>query len=98
MEEAIRQGDMERVTTFQSNDFELPVFEHIPALAWLHDELRMAGALSAHLCGSGSALYGIVENEAAARRIAGLMRTRYPNTYEARTLSRAESLTGEFCG
>ena len=27
-------------------------------LAWLHDELRMAGCVVAHLCGSGSALYG----------------------------------------
>src|SRR5262249_21751824 len=57
MEEALRAGDHGRLIAWQSNDFELPVFAHFPRLAWLHDELRMAGALTAHLCGSGSALY-----------------------------------------
>ncbi len=91
MEEALRTQDNERMLAFASNDFELPVFMHFPRLAWLHDELRMAGALTAHLCGSGSALYGTAPDEAAARRIAAHFTGRYPHVATARTLSRAES-------
>lgn len=99
MEEALRADDSGRLIAWQSNDFELPVFTHFPRLAWLHDELRMAGALTAHLCGSGSALYGVAPDEAAARRIAGLLQSRYPQVVVARTLTRAESdpLKGAEC-
>ena len=90
-EEALQSGDRERLIAWQSNDFELPVFTHFPALAWLHDELRMAGALTAHLCGSGSAIYGVAANEAQAEKIAGLLRTKYANVYVAQTLSREAS-------
>jgi 4-diphosphocytidyl-2-C-methyl-D-erythritol kinase len=96
LEEALRQEDMGRLIAFQSNDFELPVFTHHPKLAWLHDELRMAGAVTAHLCGSGSALYGVAESEQAAERTARLLRQLYPRVSVARTLTRAESLdTGD---
>jgi 4-diphosphocytidyl-2-C-methyl-D-erythritol kinase len=95
LEEALRQGDWGRTVAFQSNDFELPVFERYPALAWLHDELRMAGALTAHLCGSGAALYGVAEDEAAAHRIADLMRRKYAQVFMAHTLTRAETLESE---
>ncbi len=91
MEEALRGGDRDRLIAWQSNDFELPVFTHFPRLAWLHDELRMGGALTAHLCGSGAALYGVAEDEAAALRIADLLRQRYAQVYATRTLTRAES-------
>ena len=91
MEEALRNGDNERVIAGQSNDFELPVFEHLPKIAWLHDELLMAGARSAHLCGSGSAVYGIADEEAAAERIAKHFRSRYPHVAVARTATRAEA-------
>ncbi len=91
MEEALVAGDAGRLLAFQSNDFELPVFTHHPGIAWLRDELQMAGAVTAHLCGSGAAVYGVAENQAAAERIAGLLRPRYPRTYVTRTLTRAES-------
>jgi 4-diphosphocytidyl-2-C-methyl-D-erythritol kinase len=91
MEEALRADDRERQIAWQSNDFELPVFTHFPRLAWLHDELLMAGVLTAHLCGSGSALYGVVPDALSAKRIASLLQTRYAQVFVARTLGRAES-------
>jgi 4-diphosphocytidyl-2-C-methyl-D-erythritol kinase len=90
-EEALKAGDAGRMIAFQSNDFEAVVFPHLPEISWLHDELRMAGALTAHLCGSGSAVYGVVESEAQARRIAQLLDGRYPHLHIVRTLSRAEA-------
>jgi len=91
LEDAIKTGDRARVVSGQSNDFEVPVFHHFPKLAWIRDELQMAGALGAHLCGSGSALYGVAGDERAARKIAHLIGLRYPHTCVARTLSRIES-------
>ena len=75
---------------FQSNDFELPIFQRYASLAWLHDELMMAGAITARLCGSGSALYGIVNSAAEAERTAALLRKKYPRVYTAHTLKRDE--------
>ena len=64
---------------FQSNDFELPIFQHHPKLAWLHDELMMAGCVTAHLCGSGSALYGVLADAGADEtRIAGMLQQKVP--------------------
>lgn len=91
IEEALREVDAGRLLAFQSNDFELVVFRHFPRLAWLHDELMMSGAQAVHLCGSGSALYGVAPDEASAQRIADLLKPRYPRISVARTLTRAES-------
>ncbi len=91
LEEALAQGDMGRFMAWQSNDFELPVFEHYRELSWLHDELRMAGAESVHLCGSGSALYGMTSTTAQAERIAKLLQQKYPLTFATTTLTRTES-------
>ncbi len=91
LEEALKADDRERLLAFQSNDFELPVFTHFPRLAWLHDELRMAGALTAHLCGSGSALYAVAPDGPSAQRIAAHFEGRYPHVAIARSLTRAES-------
>lgn len=91
LEEALRSDDRDRLLALQCNDFELPVFSHYPKIAWLTDELRMAGALATHLCGSGSAVYGIFPDAAKAEHVADLLRTRYAHVYTARTLTRAES-------
>ncbi len=89
--DAIKEGDIARVIACQSNDFEAPVFRCFPDLAWVRDELRMAGCQSAHLCGSGSALYGLVKDARDARLIAGRLLGTHPKTYVARTTSRIES-------
>lgn len=90
-EEALQSGDRDRLIQWQSNDFELPVFAHFPELAWLHDELRMAGAVTAHLCGSGSAIYGVAENETQAKKIAALLQSKYSHVYLTQTLTREAS-------
>ena len=93
MEEALRGLDHDRVVAFQSNDFELPIFQHYPKLAWLHDELMMAGCQIARLCGSGSALYGVAANPTEAERIAGLLRKKYPRAHATHTIPRAEAVS-----
>ena len=45
------------------NDFEVPVFKEFPAIEKIKQQLYEAGAVYASLSGSGSAVFGIFENE-----------------------------------
>jgi 4-diphosphocytidyl-2-C-methyl-D-erythritol kinase len=52
------------------NDLELPVAEHHPTIARIKQALLDAGAVTAAMSGSGSAVYGLFERAEAARRTA----------------------------
>jgi len=53
-----------------SNDFEGPVFSRHPRLKQIRDGLLKRGAADAALAGSGSAVFGVFQNPARARRAA----------------------------
>ncbi len=53
-----------------SNDFEGPVFSRHPRLREIRDGLLKRGAANAALAGSGSAVFGVFQNPARARRAA----------------------------
>ncbi len=53
-----------------SNDFERPVFSRHPRLGEIRDGLLERGAANAALAGSGSAVFGVFQNPARARRAA----------------------------
>ena len=53
-----------------SNDFEGPVFGRYPRLGEIRAELLKQGAADAALAGSGSAVFGVFQNPARARRAA----------------------------
>jgi 4-diphosphocytidyl-2-C-methyl-D-erythritol kinase len=53
-----------------SNDFEEPVFGRHPRLKQIRDGLLKRGAADAALAGSGSAVFGVFQNPARARRAA----------------------------
>jgi len=53
-----------------SNDFEAAVFPRYPRLAAIKRELLQQGAAEASLAGSGSAVFGIFQHPAKARRAA----------------------------
>ncbi len=71
-----------------TNDFEAVVFLRYPRLAAIKRELLRQGAAGASLAGSGSAVFGIFQNPAMARRAARA----FPNdqVFVCSTLSRAE--------
>jgi 4-diphosphocytidyl-2-C-methyl-D-erythritol kinase len=71
-----------------SNDFEAAVFPRYPRLAEIKRELLQQGAAEASLAGSGSAVFGIYQHPAKARRAARA----FPNdqVFLCSTLSRAE--------
>ena len=53
-----------------SNDFEKPVFDRHPRLGEIRAALLKRGAADAALAGSGSAVFGVFQNPAQARRAA----------------------------
>jgi 4-diphosphocytidyl-2-C-methyl-D-erythritol kinase len=71
-----------------SNDFEAAVFPRYPRLAAIKRELLEQGAAEASLAGSGSAVFGIYQHPAKARRAARA----FPKdqVFLCSTLSRAE--------
>ncbi len=71
-----------------SNDFEAAVFRRHPRLVAIKRELLRQGAAGASLAGSGSAVFGIFQNPAKARRAARA----FPKdqVFVCSTLSRAE--------
>jgi 4-diphosphocytidyl-2-C-methyl-D-erythritol kinase len=73
-----------------SNDFEAPVFERYPRLRRIKQGLLERGAAEAALAGSGSAVFGVFQNPAQARRAA----QRFPGdqVFAVETLTRAQYL------
>ncbi len=63
------------LTPQMTNDFEGAVFGIHPELADVRDRLLAAGGLFAGLCGSGSAIYGVFDEDHFARTIAEELRT-----------------------
>ena len=57
-------------TAQMTNDFEGPVFSAHPELAEARDRLLSSGAAFAGLCGSGSALFAVFEDETRGREVA----------------------------
>jgi 4-diphosphocytidyl-2-C-methyl-D-erythritol kinase len=71
------------------NDFEAVVFSRYPRLRQIKRRLLQAGAAGAALAGSGSAVFGLFQNPAQARRTA--QKFLDEQVFIARTLTRAES-------
>jgi 4-diphosphocytidyl-2-C-methyl-D-erythritol kinase len=73
-----------------SNDFEAAVFARHPRLRRIKQGLLQAGAAEAALAGSGSAVFGIFQNPAQARRAA----RRFPGdaVFVVETLTRSQYL------
>jgi len=94
MEEALREGDADRVVARMANDFEAAVTEH-PGIVALMDDLLMARARNARLCGSGSAVFGVAMGRAEAEEIARIARLKHARVHVCRAISRAESVAME---
>jgi len=92
MEEILETGDIERITSRMTNDFEQVVLTAHLSLAALQDDLRMARARNARLCGSGSAVFGVAWTQEEAAEVARLMRLKYDRVFICRSLTRAESM------
>jgi 4-diphosphocytidyl-2-C-methyl-D-erythritol kinase len=71
-----------------ANDFEPLLLERLPRLAQAKRALLQYGAVGASLTGSGSALYGLFDDPAKARRAARALEKSGASVFVARTVSR----------
>jgi 4-diphosphocytidyl-2-C-methyl-D-erythritol kinase len=93
MEEILVAGDVDRIISRMTNDFEEVIFAEHRSIGLLHDEFLMARARNARLCGSGAAVFGVATDEPSAKEIARIMRLKYPDLQVCRAISRVESLS-----
>jgi 4-diphosphocytidyl-2-C-methyl-D-erythritol kinase len=81
---------LDLVRTGIENDFERVVFPLYPAIRDVKRALERAGSSYASLSGSGSTVYGIFRNAAAAKKAAKQLGTQGINAVATRTIGRRE--------
>ncbi len=89
---ALRKGDMGALSQALHNDFEGAAMAAIGDALQAKRDLLNAGCIGAAMSGSGSAVYGIAGDEAAAKQAASRLGAKWPWVAVAPTLSAEESL------
>ncbi len=95
-EEAVRAGDREGLIDGMWNDFDSVVSEAFDEIREAKSVLAQAGARRVMLCGSGSAVFGVFGSPRDADQAAEAVRSRFPESFVTRSLSRAEAERGKF--
>ena len=86
MVEALETGDVREIAAALMNDLQAPAVKQHPEIADALVSLRTAGVIGAMMSGSGSSVFGIVENESEARRISSEMNARGYKAWPVQTL------------
>lgn len=85
---ALAEGNLPYPALF--NSFEAPLFRNYPVLAEIRDRLLGAGALAAHISGSGSSLFGIFASAGAAGQASKALAGQGWRLRRARSLNRRD--------
>lgn len=85
---ALEQGDLQALGAGMFNALEEPVAGQHPAIGQVIRQLEKDGALGARMTGSGSAVFGIFAEEAAAKKAAQNIRRLCRETFVTRPLAR----------
>ena len=83
---ALGTGDVGKIAAALMNDLQPPAVKQHPEIADALVSLRTAGVIGAMMSGSGSSVFGLVENEAEARRISSEMNARGYKAWPVQTL------------
>lgn len=76
-----------------SNDLEQVIIPKYPIIAQLKKDLLAAGCSLAQMTGSGSAVYGTVENRGIGDRVTGEMKKRYNKVYLVQKVDKGAEFT-----
>jgi 4-diphosphocytidyl-2-C-methyl-D-erythritol kinase len=93
--EALRAGDKDALIAGMANDFERVLPDVCPEAMAAIRRMIAAGALTAHLCGSGSAVFGVASDREAAERIASHLRSHFAFAAACETVASVQSLVIE---
>ena len=83
---ALKAGDLGSIAAALMNDLQAPAVKQHPEIADALVSLRTAGVVGAMMSGSGSSVFGIVRDAAAAERISSEMNIRGYNAWPVQTL------------
>ena len=86
MVEALETGDVRKIAAALMNDLQAPAVKQHPEIADALVSLKTAGVVGAMMSGSGSSVFGLVENEVEARRISSEMNARGYKAWAVQTL------------
>ena len=86
MIEAIDSGNPEKIAAALMNDLQSPAVKQHPEIADALVSLRTAGVIGAMMSGSGSSVFGIVQDAAEAERISSEMNARGYKAWPVQTL------------
>ncbi len=68
MEKALEKGDIAEISRLCTNDFESVCIPRLDKIAVLKDKIAFCGAYASKMSGSGSAVFGLFDNDGAALR------------------------------
>lgn len=89
-EEALQSGNRDRLAGLLYNDLERPSFQLVPKIAGIKKELLRLGCKGALMCGSGSAVFGIGEDEDHVQAMAAVLQRRgYTRIWVAHTIGKS---------
>ena len=83
---ALGEDDVGKIAAALMNDLQAPAVKLHPEIADALVSLRTAGVVGAMMSGSGSSVFGLVENESEARRISSEMNARGYKAWPVQTL------------
>ena len=86
MVEALGSGNPEGIAAALMNDLQAPAVKQHPEIADALVSLKTAGVIGAMMSGSGSSVFGIVKDAAAAKRISSEMNARGYKAWPVQTL------------
>ncbi len=86
--DALERGDLRGLCKALGNSFQQPIEKEKPIILKIRQELLRSGAQGALMSGSGSAVFGIFEDQAAAREAARRLSGRYRDTHLAQPVAR----------
>ena len=86
MAEALKSGDLGQIAAALMNDLQAPAVKQHPEIADALVSLRTAGVIGAMMSGSGSSVFGLVRDAAAAERISSEMNARGYKAWPVQTL------------
>ena len=87
MAEALKSGDLGQIAAALMNDLQAPAVKQHPEIADALVSLRTAGVIGAMMSGSGSSVFGLVADEAAAKRISRELNDKGLRTWPVHTIT-----------